>query len=287
MHDIMKILIITTNPELVANKKLRHEFERNGHSITCILPSEIQNTRPQEYDLIFNRNTGLNYLDDDLTLLKNLGDTMLVNPVASALILRDKYKQWQHFKTILAPHEIIPTFKINDESVLHNKHQTKWIIKTIRGQQAKGIHTTFNIGQERQRILNTGDLNYIVQPYIELIREWRFLMIKGKDGLPLQFIICKQPKLKNEDFKILNFASSNAELVSEENCPQQALAIAHRISQQLAYHFISVDIIEDAHGNCFFLEANSCPGLKHADEIMAETGPFESITQALVAHLIR
>ncbi|EPZ50640.1 hypothetical protein M902_3230 [Bacteriovorax sp. BAL6_X] len=219
-------------------------------------------------DVVINRNTGLNYNDDDLENMAILEQKKMINPVTCSRVLRDKFLQWLHFKEILEPSQVIETYLLKQEPIYAGK-QNKWVFKTTRGQQAKGVYPSTNIIQDRRDLIDKGDLNYIIQPYVELKSEWRVLLFKGLSSNRIKkLIIRKSPKNTQNEFHILNFASSSCEMIEEDKTPRQVLSITDTIVNELDFYFISVDILEEERGGFRLIEVNGCPGMAQSDELI-------------------
>ncbi|MFG1482537.1 hypothetical protein ABMA79_11025 [Halobacteriovorax sp. HFRX-2_2] len=272
--ESQNLLILTTNPRLYACTQLEAAINEATHSCRFSDPYSVSDKELAWADVVINRNTGLNYNDDDLEKMAILGPKKVINPVTCSRVLRDKYQQWLHFKEILGPSQLIETYSLTQGPDDANK-QNKWVIKTTRGQQAKGVYPSTDIINDRKKLIVKGDLNYIIQPYIELKSEWRVLLFKGISSKKVEkIIIRKLPKITQNDFHILNFASSSCEIIEEDKTPQQVLSIADAVAGSLDFYFISVDVLEESEeseeqgGGHRLIEVNGCPGMAHSDEIL-------------------
>ncbi|MGI4992627.1 ATP-grasp domain-containing protein [Halobacteriovorax sp. GFR7] len=262
------LLILTTNPRLYACTQLEAAITEATHSCRYSDPYSVTNQELAWADVVINRNTGLNYNDDDLEKLAILDRQKIINPLTCSRILRDKFEQWLFFKEVLGLSQLIETYSLKKTPTYASK-QNKWIIKTTRGQQAKGVYPSTDIINDRKKLIDKGDLNYIIQPYIELKSEWRVLLFKGISSKKVEkLIIRKLPKNSQNDFHILNFASSSCEIIQEDKTPQQVLSIAHTVAESLDFYFISIDILEEQVGGFRLIEVNGCPGMAHSDELL-------------------
>lgn len=183
MQQVINFLILTTNANLFAVKELSKTIKLTGHNVSTLGPNQVNSSKIKEAHIIINRNTGLNYRDDDLCSLENITGIhlpLISNSNHCSRILRDKYKQWSYLKEIISSDNLIDTFKIGEfhKAIKKYPKQKKWILKTLRGQQAKGVRTSQDLQTDAQEIINSGDDAYIIQPYFPLARELRVLIIK-------------------------------------------------------------------------------------------------------------
>ncbi|MFG1498656.1 hypothetical protein ABMA70_00515 [Halobacteriovorax sp. XZX-3] len=284
--ESLNLLILTTNPKLYACVQLEAAITEATHSCRFSDPYSVSYEELAWADLVINRNTGLSYNDDDLEKLATLSNKKVINPITCSRILRDKYKQWPFFKEVLAPSQLIQTYSLQ-QGPHYCDTQSKWIIKTTRGLQAKGVFPSTDILKDRQELLRKGDLNYIIQPYIELCAEWRVLLFKNIHSKKIQkLVIKKTPKASEEAFHILNFAASNTILVNEENVPIKVLELATSVSNALDFYFISIDILETIDGQYKLVEVNGCPGMSHSDELLLSSQYRSTMAQYFVEKVI-
>ncbi len=282
MQSTKTILIISNNPELYATKALVNAIKDNGLRPIILRTDELENNRHilNECLFVINRNTGLNYNDEDLDVLSKDCKAPIVNSVSCSRILRDKLVQYRYFKDILGSEKMIETKELIDNGQFLTKSQ-KWIIKTIRGQKGYGVRTSTDLATDRRQIIESADLNYIIQPYFEMRYEWRVICI----GKTQKIIIRKSPKHTEADFQILNFKNSLTKNFAVNDTPKEVMNITQAIESSLDFHFITVDILEGLDGQFKFLEANSSAGMAYTDLLIGEQGLADLLIKEMLKYL--
>ncbi|AYF44761.1 hypothetical protein BALOs_1761 [Halobacteriovorax sp. BALOs_7] len=292
MHKAINFLIITTNPNVYAAKQLENHIEKEGHLINICSPKSLEIDTLKSADIIINRNTGLNYSDNDLEFIEEVlrpDKQLLTNSLNCSRTLRDKLRQAEYLRSLIPNENLIATYSLLEyqKALIDSPEQKKWIIKTRRGQKAKGIHSSVDLEKDAKDLIAKGDHNYIIQPYFPLTREIRVLILKSLDSKHSKLIYLeKRPLDKKSPFYILNFENSSPSLIKDNQVPKVINELVSIIMKsQLDFHFITIDFLEDENAMIKLLEINSSPGFEGVSNLLQRQSKSTNIIETYLQYL--
>lgn len=267
--------ILTTNCEFPTNNHLYNAFNTLGYEVTFVDPyrQTYQLELPVEHEipeLVFNRCGGLMFDDIDivLCLLYQQKGSFIINPPEIVPIFRNKDQQLLHLKALNLP--LIPTViqrsqYLEDELIDYLEaaigtnsasSRQRYILKNIRGQGGKGV-IRVNSRESLMDIIQTrhlmGDQRYIIQPFFNVVKEFRTFYA---DTEP----ICALEKSSEKPNQKLNLANANFKQIELEELPL-AIQSHHKKLGAIPLFFYSVDWIQTTDGNFYLLEVNTFPGI--------------------------
>lgn len=221
-----------------------------------------------DYDLVLNRNLGMDYCDDDLDLMKEL-ELYCLNPVHAQRICRDKMLcyRWLCQNSIHTPETWMLKDFPRERAERAREEQKKWTLKTQRGMQGRGVEV-FDSGKDLLLKLDViKDDRHIVQDHISCSRELRSVHIGGrvhwfeKDGGNL-------------------YQGARAKPVKEISSQAQSLA-AH-IQSSLGLKFAAVDFLQEGQ-NYWVVDVNCYPGVGLLNQVEGSIEMVKSMLMDLVS----
>ena len=217
--------------------------------------------------MVVPRTSGILFDDLDLTLLKEcqrLGATSTHNPESIALV-RDKDRQYIHLSGLGL--ECLPTLihrgPLNQNDLRGFYDSKQWVIKSSRGNKGIGhqLLSTDEVIDWWPKAINSFDQRYIIQPYLENLREFRVLTI-GHKSYTLEKINGKSWK-KN---------ASSSEFVEAKLTPQQELELKRINASVIKATGLSSFAIDLFLKDSFqIIEVNAHPGMSAASSALKTT----------------
>lgn len=195
------------------------------------------------------RSTGVYGDDRDLELLRN-SEKNVINPVSSHELLRDKSRQFRYLER--KGFHLIPWKTLDDRGEFLPE---KILIKPVRGQGGWGIRTMNQeefLSWERE----TSDRSWIVQPYLENVRELRLFYCGDEEIL-----------LEREGHVAANFRQGGKAKVIP--VPDELSELGEEIRLQTGTVYGAVDLFETSGGHVI-LEVNPVPGIEQLEKLTGE-----------------
>lgn len=283
----MKFLILTINQTLESIVELTKKIEHYGATYQVINPFNYDHDQilKESYEVILNRISGISYDDSDLELLKRYQikwpRTLIVNDPNITAILRDKALQAELFQKIAL--ESIPTLDLQTcsqmeiETFTKSNRALKYLIKPIRSNQAKGIIKTIAPLKDYQKLRETKDTRYILQPLLLKRAEWRILAINN-------VIIGVLKKTHNDPEELLNCEKASLEYISDDKTPDRLSDFLNAKFWESPCSILAFDILEDIEGKYRLIEVNNVPGFKYFEKTTG-ISPAKILVKCIFNHL--
>lgn len=240
----------------------------------------LQHSIPKHGHFILNRNSGIDFIDDDLLCLKQWKKRghFVGNDPDLAVILRDKSKQYSYFSQLSIP--MIDTWDMPQtmeefENCPLGQRALPWMIKTIRGNQGQG-QFVINRAKDFQNCMEVfqkkNDFNYILQPFLEGAGEYRFVVLNGK----IQWKVKKKDKTDRNHKVLTNFETYESVNSAKAEKWIQKICDKHQV------FFASFDffLFKDT---WYLLEVNNIPGIIQLEKATGENVARTILEQILLA----
>lgn len=268
----MNLIILSENNSLHSVKRLLEEavnLNITAESINIYKKSYLNEDIKTPDQIILGRHSGVRFDDYDLLFMKKklLSGALVENNPDRALIFRQKCSQHLFFQEHNIPHidtlilrglftrsELLKT--IDKEFTDLSWDRQSYLAKMSRGNQGKGITLlkgidSLNSYNETFHALK--DQRYIIQPYLNIQKEYRILVINNQIQGALE-------KEKQDDFRA-NSNRCESRFISKESMPEDLINLTKKCikSSKLFYCGIDVALIN---GRYKVLEINCCPGFE-------------------------
>jgi len=283
----MKFLILTLKQDLESIQQLTKMIQGSNTEYNILNPFEMDHDRflQNKYDVILNRVSGISYNDDDLELLKEYQvkwpHSLIVNTPQESMIFRDKYKQFEQFTKNNIP--TIPTLNLEAAKIeeveffVEKQNSSKYLLKPIRSNQAKGIIVTDKPILEFEHLNKSRDTRYILQPLIEKKCEWRALAING-ELIGTLYKHCDNPE------ELLNCEKAKLSYIQNAAIPKHISELINKAINSNDLYIQAMDILEQNDGEALLIEINSIPGFKYFEKTTG-ISPANKLIQRIFKHL--
>ena len=239
-----KLCVVTRNQETYFIKRLTEEVG----DVVFWNPWHSRSVPPSHNILI--RSPGVYGDDRDLDLVKACHGHNIINPVSTHELLRDKPRQF-HFLEKKGFH-LIPWRTLDGRGDFLPE---KILIKPIRGQGGWGIRI-MNSGEFLSWEQETTDRSWIVQPFLENVRELRLFFCGDEEFL-----------LERKGSVAANFKQGGeARLIS---LPPALSELGEEIRFLTGAFYGAVDLFE-VEGQHLILEVNPVPGVEQLEHITGQ-----------------
>ncbi len=239
-----KMTVVTRNRETYFMKRLTEEVGE----LDCWNPWE--DTRVPDASAFLIRTSGVYGDDRDLNLLRK-SQTNIINPVESHALLRDKAMQFQFLEK--KGFHVIPWRPLDHRGDFLPE---KILIKPVRGQGGWGIRT-----MDQKSFLDwekeTKDRSWIVQPYLENVKEFR-LFYCGQEEILLQ----------RRGAVAANFTQGGSAVVVP--IPKALSEFGEEIRMLTGTFYGAVDFFETQTGEHLILEINPVPGVEQLERVTGQ-----------------
>ncbi len=204
------------------------------------------------------RSTGVYGDDKDLDFLRDLKHDLIINPLRSLEIFREKNLQYSCFGNLGIPR--LPWINLKTSSLIEvhsflSTSSEEILIKPNRGQGGRGIRK-FLKSEFVEWYQNSRDLDFVLQPYISQMHEYRLFFIGDDFHITLE-------RFKNKNEVVANFyKQSEARLVKT---PDFCLDILNQVKNSFFLDYGALDILKFK-DQIFLLEVNTVPGIEQLEE---------------------
>lgn len=268
------IIVASESPDLYTTKRLMQEADALKYQNSWVNPytqmtvrKEKKIVKSENLGLYFHRTTGIRYDDFDLLLSEDYQDRgyKITNPLSAINSFRNKEKQTLFFSKNNISH--LPTISYRGE--LTEKHweevfqlsvDEKYVLKMARGNQGIGVNLV-NGKQSLKSLLETfhalKDQKFIIQPFIEHIKEWRFFVIKN------DIVASVERTISAEDFR--GNSKRNFGVVTNQFPPSIGEEIL-RAAKLSGLDYCGIDVIVND-SNFYILEINCVPGFEQIEKL--------------------
>lgn len=241
-----KLLVVAKNPETYFIKRLTQEVGQDK----LIVFNPWKDKAPSDFDRVLFRSSGIYHSDKDLDFIRNCGRPVL-NPLTSLELFRSKSSQYEFFKRASHPH--IPWQNLTD----FTGGEGWFLVKPDLGQGGWGIQvfTSSQMLAFKQQKILSGDVAWLVQPYIEATEYRVFFM--GSDRFTLK-------RLPSEGKVASNFTQEGkAEVVT---MPAHLVAPIEKVIQGSGAYYGAIDLLDPEQGPVL-LEVNVVPGIEQLEQL--------------------
>lgn len=280
------ILIASESPDLYTTKRLLIESKKlkcNGvwlnpyqHMISI---RRKESTTEKKSGLYLHRTSGTRYDDFDLLVARHHEDMghKITNPLAALNTFRSKDEQSLFFKRHNLPSidTLIYRGELNEnywQEIKKLSNKEKYILKMVRGNQGVGVNLIEGI-QSMKSLLETfyalKDQKFLIQPYLEHKKEWRFFVVKN------EILGVIERTISPDDFRG-NAKRSSGKLLKK--IPAALEKVALRAVSLSGLDYSGIDIIETKEGFAI-LEMNPVPGFQQMEEVSRMNIAKELITR--------
>lgn len=239
-----KLCVVTRNRETYFMKRLTEEV------------GEVDYWNPWEENLppvaasYLVRTTGVYGDDRDLDSLR-ASQEIIINPVSTHELLRDKTVQFRFLEK--KGFHVIPWKTLDERSDFLPE---KILIKPVRGQGGWGIRV-----MEPWSFLEwetqTGDRSWIIQPYLENVKEFRLFFCGNEEIL-----------LERSGGIAANFTQGGeARLVP---IPQSLSELGEEVRMITGAQYGAIDFFEIPTGEHLILEINPVPGIEQLEKVTGQ-----------------
>ncbi len=239
-----KMTVVTRNRETYFMKRLTEEVRE----LEYWNPWEDERLPDTESFLV--RTTGVYGDDRDLELLRK-SQRNIINPTSSHELLRDKTKQFSYLEK--KGFHVIPWKALDSRGEFLPE---KILIKPIRGQGGWGIRTmdqTSFLQWEKE----TTDRSWIIQPYLENVKEFRLFYCGDEEIL-----------LERSGGVAANFTQGgSAKIVS---IPTGLSEFGEEIRMITGTFYGAIDFFEMSSGEQLILEINPVPGIEQLEKLSGQ-----------------
>ncbi len=281
-----KIIVASESPHLYTTKRLLAEAQTLGYQNSWLNPykyfltnTEVLLDLSNHEDIYFHRTTGIRYDDFDLMVSKYFSQSgfKISNPLLGIENFRDKDKQAFFFSANQITN--IPSIMFRGplteeqwQKVLELSSVQKYILKMSRGNQGIGVNL-INGAQSLKSLLETflalKDQKFLIQPYLEHTREWRYFIIKNE----IHAII--ERSISHDDFRG-NSKRSSGQWIKKS--PADLIESVQKVARLSGLDYCGIDILEHNH-QMYFIELNSIPGFEQIEELTKINIARELITK--------
>ncbi len=260
----MKCSLLSLHPSHYASRRLAEEATRLKLSLDVIDPSTLVLThQPQvRFDVTLNRLSVVEMNEFYSALLHQDCWGKQVNSLELKLRWRDKAHQliWlaqNGFKTI-------PFMSIRgkpETSGLQNflsTHQ-EWVLKMNRGQRGIGVHmlsSKAELLEWLETLWRMGDQDFIIQPKIKVMHEWRVSLI-GREFMCVLKRSTSQGKAN---------AHLNQEVEWVKELPTHLSLLIEKFKGSVGFDYLALDILEDESG-LYLNDLNTTMGFEQLEKI--------------------
>lgn len=209
-------------------------------------------------DIYLVRSTGVYGSDRDLDSLAK-ADGVVLNPMKSLRLFRDKNLQYQFFRQHQIPH--LPWMDLKNVSLQEAqeflKKHSVGLVKPHRGQGGWGIGTFDSVGFEQwwKDKEEKDDFDYLLQPYLDEAKELRLFFVEDE-------VICLGRKAQQG--VAANFQQEGEAWV--ENFPVEFDELIKRVIQLSGAQYGAIDLMIKG-SDIYFLELNTVPGIEQLEKV--------------------
>lgn len=268
-----KILIIASREGQKLRSKLIGKIKKKA-SVEFLDPTDfswkVGGEDLNAYDWVFNFTPSCSYDDIDLRLQEQMetGGVKSLNSAQGLGILRDKQSQLFHLSRY--HFNLLPSVIIRGDDLSSIDFdflgEGPYVLKAARGLKGKGV-LKVESREALQSLLTwhktLGDQRYILQPFLESLKEWRIYLFNKCD------LTLLEKTKKNGEF-LGNY--ENLLEVSErplDLLPQKLLEQIKQFTRDYNLNFVAADFLQTPEGYVL-LEINGSPGLKTLSAIDRE-----------------
>ena len=270
---VKEIVVLSESPDQYSTKRLLTEAQKLKFICQWINPYQFfidhNSKEPKYQSFIFHRTSGTRYDDYDLVVSQHLlnQNQIITNPLEAIKVFRQKDQQ----ATFFAQNKLnfIASLSYRGElteefwnNIFKLSKKEKYILKMNRGNQ--GIGVNYIEGKKSLKsILETfhaiKDQRFIIQPFIEHIKEWRVFIIRGEVYAAIEKTINEKVDFRG------NSKRSSGKLIKKLPPDLEQLALIGFKHSKLDY--AGIDILEDSKEEYLILEINAIPGFKQVEEL--------------------
>lgn len=239
-----KLCVVTRNRETYFMKRLTEEVGK----LECWNPWKENILPPASHYLV--RTTGVYGDDRDLELLRFSQD-IIMNPVQTHELLRDKAVQFRYLEK--KGFHVIPWKPLDERGDFLPE---KVLIKPVRGQGGWGIRV-----MNKEAFLSwekiTTDRSWIVQPYLENVKEFRLFFCGDEEIL-----------LERSGGVAANFTQGGSARMIP--IPLALSEFGEEIRMMTGAEFGAIDFFETPAGEHLILEINPVPGVEQLETLTGQ-----------------
>ncbi len=140
------------------------------------------------------------------------------------------------------------------------------VLKMNAGSQGRHVYkadTARKLTSSIKAIFNQRQRNYdfsvLVQPYIEIVHEYRVLVLDGEIVLLYEKVVTE----KNDNLSPLHNESGKAVIIEDATVYEKIRSIIADSPRLQAMRWLGLDIAQDATGDWWIIELNSHPGFSY------------------------
>ncbi len=265
----MKSALLSQHPANHATRRLIEEAQLMNLSLAVINPQDCVLCLTQtkhSFDFTLNRISAVEMNEFYSSLLHQKSWGKQVNSLELKLLWRDKVHQltWlsqNGFKVIDLFAFRGPPQKFSEQlqKFFANNPSDKWMLKMNRGQRGVGVHR-INSKAELESWLETlwriGDQDFIIQPQLALINEWRLSLIGDE-------FVCVLKRAHSQG-KANAHPGQAVEWVKAP--PRKLLDLIESFKKAVVFDYLALDVLEDDSG-LYINDLNTTMGFEQLEKI--------------------
>lgn len=258
----MKAALLTLHPSNFASCRLKEEALSLKLDLTVIDPSSLvlSHAAKSSYDVTLNRISVVEMNEFYSALLHQHSWGKQVNPLALKLLWRDKAHQllWlaqNDFQTI-------PFMGLRGKPESSELEEflsgEEWVLKMNRGQRGIGVHLLNRLELKAwlETLYRLGDQDFIIQPRLKVINEWRVNLI----GLDFLCVL----KRDHQSGKANAHTDQRVEWMRE--VPSLLRDLIEHFKQKVSFDYLALDVLEDESG-LYINDLNTTMGFEQLEKI--------------------
>jgi len=198
--------------------------------------------------------------------------SVCLNKIYSYMLLKDELPM-PHTKSYIDPHAVealqkYVTHATVDDIVadITKSFAFPVVLKMNAGSQGRHVYkveTSRKLTRSIKAIFNPRQQNYdfsvLVQPYIEIVHEYRVLVLDGDIVLLYEKVVTE----KNDNLSPLHNGSGKAVRIDDSAIYEKIRSIIAGSPRLGQMRWLGLDIAEDASGEWWIIELNSHPGFSY------------------------
>ncbi len=239
-----KLCVLARNRETYFLKRLTEEV---GEFVYCHPWEEMVLPEASVYLV---RTTGIYGDDRDLDLLR-ASQELIINPVSTHELLRDKSVQFRFLEK--KGFHVIPWKELDGRGEFLPE---KVLIKPVRGQGGWGIRV-MNKATFLEWEKATTDRSWIIQPYLENVKEFRLFFCGDEEIL-----------LERSGGLAANFAQGGEAKLVET--PSELSELGEEVRMITGAQYGAIDFFEAPNGEHLILEVNPVPGIEQLEKVTGQ-----------------
>lgn len=262
----MKICLLTAHPEVHASRRLREEILRLQLPLTVLNPLQLSftSTDAEKFDLTLNR---FSAVDDKDGFIQSLTQSSQWGRQVNSADVRLKFWDKTRQKVWLMQNGLPALAFWSHRGELDDKrwrqfsehHQgAGWVLKVNRGQKGIGVHFIDSEAELLgwfETLWRLGDQDFVVEPKLQLDREYRLTILAQKPWALLE----------RKGFKGNFHQGGQAQELKVNEVSRLLRELVERMCL-IPADYLSIDILE-ARESLYISDLNTAPGFEQLETI--------------------